>query len=127
MPSVARALRLAERIRQEIADLMLRDLAGPRFQGLSVTDVRVDREFAFADVYVSAVEANEDRREEMLKALEGARGHVRHELAARIPLRTFPQVRFHWDPTPERAERLESLIDQLKDAGQGTRPAEKNG
>jgi len=57
MPSVARAQRLAERIRQEIADLMLRDLVDPRFQGLSVTDVRVDREFAFADVYVSAVEA----------------------------------------------------------------------
>ena len=127
MPSVARAQRLAERIRQEIADLMLRDLVDPRFQGLSVTDVRVDREFAFADVYVSAVEAEASRREEILKALERARGHVRHELVARIPLRTFPQLRFHWAPTPERAERLEGLIDRLKDPGEGARPAEKHG
>ncbi|MCX6025158.1 MAG: 30S ribosome-binding factor RbfA [Chloroflexi bacterium] len=127
MPSVARAQRLAERIRQEIADLMLRDLVDPRFQRLSVTDVQVDREFAFADVYVSTVEAEASRREEILKALEGARGYVRHHLAARIPLRTFPQLRFRWDPTPERAERLEGLIDRLQNPGAGKRPGEKHG
>ncbi len=114
MPSVARAQRLAERIRQEIADLLLRDLGDPRFHLLSVTDVQVDREFAYADVYVSAVEADLERRAEIMAALEGARGHVRHELAGRITLRTFPQLRFHWDPTPERAERLEGLIDRLQ-------------
>jgi ribosome-binding factor A len=127
MPSVARALRLAERIRQEVADLLLRDLVDPRLQMLSVTDVQVDREFAFADVYVSLVEADAKRREEILAALEGARGHVRHELAARIPLRTFPQIRFHWDPTPERAERLEGLIDRLQNPGAGRRPTDDHG
>ncbi len=114
MPSVTRAQRLAERIRQEIADLLLRDLSDPRFHLLSVTDVQVDREFAYADVYVSAVETDLDRRLEIMAALERARGHVRHELTGRIALRTFPQVRFHWDPTPERAERLEGLIDSLR-------------
>jgi ribosome-binding factor A len=127
MPSVARAERLAERIRQEVADLLLRDLSDPRLQMLSVTDVRVDREFAYADVYVSLVEADAKRREEILKALEGARGHVRHELAARIPLRAFPQLRFHWDPTPERAERLEGLIDRLKDPEAGSHLQDEHG
>jgi len=127
MPTVARAQRLAERLRQEIADLLLRDLSDPRFRLLSVTDVRVDREFAYADIYVSAVEADPDRREEIIEALDRARGYVRHELAARIPLRAFPQLRFHWDPTPERAERLEGLIDSLKPAPPPRRPRERHG
>jgi ribosome-binding factor A len=114
MPSVARAQRLAERIRQEIADIFLRDLGDPRFHLLTVTDVQVDREFAYADVYVSALDADLGRRREIIAALEVARGHVRHELTGRIALRTFPQLRFHWDPTPERAERLEGLIDSLQ-------------
>jgi len=127
MPTVARAQRLAERIRQEIADLLLRDLSDPRFHLLSVTDVQVDREFAYADVYVSAVEADPDRRKEIIEALDRARGYVRHELASRIPLRAFPQLRFHWDPTPERAERLEGLIDSLQPSPPPKRPRERHG
>jgi ribosome-binding factor A len=127
MPTVARAQRLAERIRQEIADLLLRDLTDPRFHLLSVTDVRVDREFAYADVYVSAVAADPDRREEIIEALDRACGYVRHELATRIPLRAFPQLRFHWDPTPERAERLEGLIDSLRPTPPPKRPRERHG
>jgi ribosome-binding factor A len=127
MPTVARAQRLAERIRQEIADLLLRDLSDPRFHLLSVTDVQVDREFAYADVYVSAVEADPDRRKEIIEALDRARGYVRHELASRIPLRAFPQLRFHWDPTPERAERLEGLIDSLQPSSPPKRPRERHG
>jgi ribosome-binding factor A len=36
-------------------------------------------------------------------------------LAKRIKLRTFPKLRFFWDPTPERAEHIERLIDSLSE------------
>lgn len=113
MPSPARAERLAERIHTELSDILLRESADPRFRLLTITGVRVDREFALASVFVSAVDCDDDRRAQILLGLEGARGFLRSTLAGRIPLRTFPQLRFHWDFTPDRAEHIEHLIDSL--------------
>jgi ribosome-binding factor A len=113
MPSIARAERLSERIQQELADVFLRESSDPRFQLLSITGVRVDREFAVANVFVSSVGCDEEKIHSILAALDKARGFLRTALTHRITLRTFPQLRFHWDYTPDRAERLESLIDNL--------------
>jgi ribosome-binding factor A len=49
-----------------------------------------------------------------LEGLKSARGFLRRALAARIDLRTFPRLRFHWDPTPENADQIEKLLAQLK-------------
>jgi ribosome-binding factor A len=114
MPSAARALRLGERIRTELAEILLRESSDPRFALVTVTEVRVDREFAVANIFVSAVDCDEARRQEILRGLEGAKGFLRSALAARIPLRTFPALRFHWDVIPDRAEHIEHLIDTLK-------------
>lgn len=93
--------------------MLIREISDPRLQQIFVTDVKVDRELAFADVYVSAVEGAE-RSEEVLEGLESASGFMRRALAARIELRTFPRLRFHWDPTPENADHIEKLLWQLK-------------
>ena len=115
MPSPARALRLAERIRTELAEIFLRETSDPRFHLLTVTEVRVDREFSLANIFITAADSDEARRGEILRGLEGARGYLRSALAARISLRTFPSLRFHWDFTPDRAEHIEHLIDSLKE------------
>jgi len=57
MPSEVRLQRIADRIREEISGMLLKEISDPRLHLVSVTDVTVDRELAFADVYVSAVEA----------------------------------------------------------------------
>jgi ribosome-binding factor A len=92
--------------------MLIYDIADPRLSGVSVTDVRVDRELSYASIYVSALEGSA-RSKEILEAFRHARGYIRSELASRIELRTFPQLRFNWDPTFERAERIEQLIASL--------------
>lgn len=114
MPSGIRLQRIADRIRQEISEMLIREISDPRLQQIFITDVKVDRELAFADVYVSAVEGVE-RSREILAGLKSASGFLRRELAARIELRTFPRLRFHWDPTPENADHIEKLLSQLKE------------
>jgi ribosome-binding factor A len=114
MPSLTRAQRLADRIREVLAELLLRDTSDPRLSQVSVTEVRVDREFAHASVYVSVLDTDPGRRGDVLRALQGARGFLRHELAKRIPIRTFPQLRFLWDELPDRAEHLQTLLDALE-------------
>ncbi len=113
MSSEARARRLGERIREELADLLRRDVADPRLALVSVTDVEVDREFRVATVYVSALDAS-DRMDDILQAFDRARGFLRHELAARIPLRSFPQLRFRHDASAERGAHIETLLETLK-------------
>jgi len=54
-----------------------------------------------------------ERAPEILEGLEHAQGYLRRELSQRIELRTFPRLRFYWDPTFERAERIERLIASL--------------
>ena len=96
--------------------MLIREVSDPRLHQIFITDVKVDRELAFADIYVSAVEGA-SRSAEVLTGLEHASGFLRHELAAHIDLRTFPQLRFHWDPTPENADHIERLLADLRKNG----------
>ncbi|MCA1953693.1 MAG: 30S ribosome-binding factor RbfA [Anaerolinea sp.] len=114
MPSKLRIQRISDRIRQELAQmLVMNEVHDPRVEGISVTDVKVDRELTCADIYVSAIEGSE-RSASVLAGLESASGFIRRLLAERVQLRSFPRLRFHWDPTPERADRIESILAELR-------------
>lgn len=113
MPSPLRMQRIADRIREELSELILRDVSDPRLAGVSVTGVKVDRELTYADIFVSAVEGQE-RADEVIGVLQHAGGFLRRSLAQRIELRVFPRLRFHWDPTPERAEHIEKILATLR-------------
>ncbi len=117
MPSKLRLQRIADRIRQEMSELILLKVSDPRLEGVNITDVKVDRELAYADVFVSAVEGSK-RSAEVLDGLVHAGGFLRHELANRIDLRVMPRLRFHWDPTPENADHIERLLASLREEGE---------
>lgn len=112
MVSKTRIERIANRIRDELSEIIIYEASDPRLNGISVTDVTVDRELAYAEIYVSALEGSQ-RSQEIIEGLEHARGYLRRQLAHRIDLRTFPQLRFHWDPTFEQAEHIDRLIASL--------------
>jgi ribosome-binding factor A len=114
MPSGVRLQRIADRIRQEISEIMIKEINDPRLRQVYVSDVRVDRELAYADVYVSALEG-QSRSKDILAGMESASGYFRRALAARVELRAFPRLRFHWDPTPEHAEHMEKLFAQIRE------------
>jgi ribosome-binding factor A len=110
--SKLRLQRINDRIREELSEMLLQEVSDPRLEGISITDVKVDRELAYADVYVSALEGNE-RWPQIQEGLDHAQGFLRRELSRRVELRVFPKLRFRWDPTFERAERIERLIASL--------------
>lgn len=115
MPSPTRLKKISDRIQQEIAEMLVYgEINDPRLYGISITDVNVDRELAFANIFISCIEG-QVREEEIMQGLESAKGFLRKQLATRIELRTFPQLRFHWDPTPERADRIERILDKIKE------------
>ena len=113
MPSTLRMQRIADRIREEFSEMIVREISDPRLGGISVTGVKIDRELTYADIFVSAIEGH-DRAPEIMEGLEHASGFLRKQLAERIELRVFPRLRFHWDPTPERADTIERLLMELR-------------
>jgi len=113
MPSGIRLQRIADRIRQELSELLIREINDPRLKQIFITDVKIDRELAYADIFVSAVEGAE-RSADVLAGLESASGFMRRTLASRIELRAFPHLRFHWDMTPENADRIEKILAELR-------------
>jgi len=113
MPSGVRLQRIADRIRQELSEMLIREISDPRLKLIYVTDVKVDKELAYADIFVSAVEGV-SRSKDVLAGLESASGFIRRTLASRIELRAFPRLRFHWDMTPENADRVEKVLAELR-------------
>ncbi|MDW8326560.1 MAG: 30S ribosome-binding factor RbfA [Anaerolineales bacterium] len=113
MPTPIRQKRVAEQIRTELSQLLQRELKDPRLNLVTVTRVTIDRELSQADVYVSTL-GDEAQRREMLEGLRSAAGFIRRELGRRIQLRNTPNLVFHWDPGLENLENISRLLDELK-------------
>lgn len=114
MPSSLRLKRIADRIRQELSEMLVKgEIHDPRLDGISITEVKVDRELSYAEIYVSAIEGV-SRSKEVIQALENASGFLRKSLSDRVELRAFPRLRFHWDITPERADHIEQLLASIR-------------
>ena len=94
--------------------MLIHEMNDPRLKQIFVTDVKLDRELAFADVYVSALEGAA-RSAEILAGLEAASGYFWRALASRVELRAFPKLRFHWDPTPEHADHIEKILAGIRE------------
>ena len=93
--------------------MLIREISDPRLKQIYVTDVKVDKELAYADIFVSAVEGV-SRSADVLAGLESASGFIRRNLASRVELRAFPRLRFHWDMTPENADHIEKVLAELR-------------
>lgn len=104
--------RMAERIRKILSELLLREVSDPRLQGVTITEVKLDPEMMFADVYVNAL-GDEDRQSEVMAGLGRANGFLRRSVGKNVRMRNVPELHFHWDVTLERGERLNQLISSL--------------
>lgn len=112
MPTLLRQRRVADRLLQEVS-LLLQSMKDPRLDLVTVTRVNVDRELEYANIFVSTV-GDEARRKEVMAVLQHAKGFVRREIGKRVQLRRAPEILFHWDPSPEKAEQIAQLLDEIK-------------
>jgi ribosome-binding factor A len=105
--------RMSERIQAILSELLLREVADPSLHGVTITEVKLDPELMFADVYVNAL-GDESRSKEVLRGLQRANGFLRREVGKRVRIRQTPELHFHWDYTLERGEHLNQLISKLE-------------
>ncbi len=113
MPSGIRLQRIQDQIREVMTILLETKVNDPRVEGAYITDVTVDRELDFANIYVSSL-VGEEQAAEILGGLRSAAGFLRYELGRVVKLRVMPKLRFYWDDTPEKADRIESLLAEIQ-------------
>ena len=105
--------RVGDSIQAILSELLLREVADPRLKNITVTGVKIDNELMYADVYINAL-GDESREKEVLTGLERAKGFLRREVAKRVRLRSAPELKFHWDTTLERGERINRLLSSIE-------------
>lgn len=111
--SYERTDRVNELLREELADLIRREVKDPRVGVVTITAVETSRELDTARVYVQLF-GDDARRTEALEGLQNAAGYLRSQLARRLRLRKVPELRFVWDETLERATRIERLLSEIR-------------
>ena len=114
-----RMRRVDEAIRQVIGDAVARDLKDPRVGFVTVTDVRTSADLSHARVYVSVLGEPEARAETM-DGLRSAHGYLQRRIAGELHLKRTPTLEFSYDDTTDRAMRLDALIEQEIEIGQGS-------
>jgi ribosome-binding factor A len=107
-----RQRRISALIRQEISELLQREVADPRLGFVTVTDVETSSDLRQVHIYVTFL-GDSQKQNESLKALRKATGFLRHELAQRVYLRYVPDLNFHLDPSLEQGQRIDGILQEL--------------
>lgn len=105
-----RSDRVGDQMQRELAELIRLEVKDPRVGMVTLSGAEVSRDLAHAKVFFTQL-GGEEKGREAEQGLNHAAGYLRHELGARMRLRTVPQLRFIYDDTPERGARLSALID----------------
>ena len=105
--------RVADLLRQALAETILRRVRDPRVRLANVTSVDVSPDLKKAVVQVSVM-LPEGEQEACVAALQHARGFIRTQLAHRLKnIRTLPDLTFTLDRRSEYSQRIETLLEEL--------------
>jgi ribosome-binding factor A len=107
-----RSDRLAHELKNEVSNLIAREMRDPRVGFATVTEAKVSPDLSHARIYVSVLGSTEEQRT-TLAALNRASGFLRRALGTRLKLRKSPQITFTLDQTIERGARMSQIIAQV--------------
>jgi len=109
-----RQRRVADTIREELAELLQREAHDPRLSGVSITAVETSQDLRLARVYFSML-GDDAEVQQALRAFEKASGYLRRELASRVQLRYMPELIFRFDDSLATGGRIETLLHEIND------------
>jgi ribosome-binding factor A len=109
--SRGRPQKVADLIQRELSDLLRRDVRDPHVGMVTLTSVDVAPDLSHAKVYFTILD--KQKQEETTKALQRAAGFLRSQLSHRMNMYTTPALRFVYDESVERGDRLSRLIDSV--------------
>jgi ribosome-binding factor A len=109
-----RVERVAAQLRQEISQIIIRDLKDPRIGMATITEVKLTPDLRTAVVKVSVLGEGE-ARQAAIDGLDHAKGFIRRELGSRLSnLRFAPDLHFELDEGVAYSVRVSQLLREVQ-------------
>ena len=105
--------RVQEAIRQEISNIVHKEMRDPRIGFITITKVDLTKDLRYARIYFSILGENKEKKL-ALSGLNNAKGYIKGLLADRIKLRFMPEIAFAIDESMEYAKHIYDILDQIK-------------
>jgi ribosome-binding factor A len=105
--------RVADLLRDEVSEIINREMNDPRLGFVSITHVDLSPDLHYARMHVS-VFGSDDEQAKALVALNNASGFIRRLLAPRLRMRTIPEVSFRLDRSMAHAENVSRILRELE-------------
>lgn len=107
-----RVERVAQAIKREIGEIILRELHDPRISFITVTNVDLSGDLKEAKVYISIL-GNEKSQKTNIHGLQNARGYIQGEIGRRLNMRYTPRLSFHLDDSLKKMTHINELITDV--------------
>ncbi|MDY6933592.1 MAG: 30S ribosome-binding factor RbfA [Spirochaetota bacterium] len=105
--------RLEELIKRVVADTLLKDIKDPRIGFVTVTRVKLSRDYTNAEIWVSVIGDEKDRKNS-LYGLRSASGYIQYHIGKSIRLKNTPRLKFHIDTSIEEGVDMIDHLDKLE-------------
>jgi len=106
--------RINQQLKEEISNIILRDLSDPRFEMVTITDVKTSRDLRNTRVYFSVL-GPAPQVDSVKKGLQRAAGMIRRLVGQRVNLRNTPEISFSYDDSIESGMRMEKTLKEIQD------------
>lgn len=110
----SRTDRVADFLKQELAQLIRLEIRDPRLSSVNITDAEVSRDLGHARIFFTLIGSrSREDGEKAAALLNRASGFLRKQIAAASTMRSTPQLHFHYDESVIRGGQLSALIDKV--------------
>ncbi|MGM0414273.1 MAG: 30S ribosome-binding factor RbfA [Bacillota bacterium] len=120
-----RKRRLSELLKEEISDIILKEVKDPRIGFVSVNDVELSGDLRHAKVFVSVI-GDQTERDDTMDGLKKATGFIRKLLGERITVYHTPELVFKYDDSIEHGIHISNLIKEVREEEKEAKSDEEN-
>lgn len=109
-----RSDRVAQELKKEVAIILQREVKDPRIGMVTVSDVEVSRDLAYAKIFVTFLfDSDQAAIEQGMAGLEKASPYIRGLVGKAMRLRIVPELRFIYDESLVEGMRMSNLVSNV--------------
>jgi len=117
MKTYPRSERVSSKIREEISQVLMRDVKDPRIKNVTITDVKMNNDLRKARIYY-CIAGDDIQKKNAALGLKSAMGFIKREMASRLGLRYMPELSFYFDESLDTGSRIDQLLNKISHATQ---------
>ena len=111
----SRATRVADLLKEEISQMLCKEVQDPHIGFITITDVEVSRDLKHAQIFYTIL-GDEQQAEESADALSRVSSFIKKQLGRRLRLRYIPEISFRYDHSLAYGEKIDHILDSLKES-----------